>query len=409
MLITNIQLQTRGKKVTLSAEMIFHKSTPTEVYFTTDKKYKSYITADGSPFLAAALLPCMKRGESIHVDGTISEQLYRNTQKIMNLVLGWNLGLKRITITATKIKKDASKPKYAGTFFSGGVDSFYTYLKHRRSISHFILIHGFDIELKNTILFKKVLKNVEAIAKEAKTKVIAVETNITSVIESKLIWDYSHGGALAAVAMMFRRSLKDVYISSAVRKDQLFPYGTHPDLDPLWSTENQAIHHDGTEYTRFEKVLKRISKSPLALKHLRVCNQNIKGSYNCSKCFKCLVTMIQLESAGVLEKVPTFSHALDLDKVRAMRYDYKLKYNLLVEVCLDKLQKDKREIPLQEAIIESLRESKKTSLKQRIVRTVAYVDQNYNDRRLYQWIFKLNGVNDRNAIFKFLVKQGVIK
>ncbi len=34
-------------------------------------------------------------------------------------------------------------------FFSGGVDSFYTLLKHREEITHIIFVHGFDIALED--------------------------------------------------------------------------------------------------------------------------------------------------------------------------------------------------------------------------------------------------------------------
>ncbi len=147
---------------------------------------------------------------------------------------------------------------------------------------------------------------------------------------------------MAAIALTLRGIFNEVYISSAVRYDQLFPYGTHPDLDKYWSSENCTIIHDGNEYTRLEKIMTTLASSPLALSYLRVCCQNIKGKYNCSKCFKCLVTMIGLTCADVLPISKTFASRINIQKVKNMYYDYSLKYNLLGEEMIDMLKKQNK-------------------------------------------------------------------
>jgi hypothetical protein len=119
--------------------------------------------------------------------------------------------------------------------------------------------------------------------------------------------------------------------------------------------------------------------------------------------------MLELTAAGCLDQAPTFKHKLDLQKVRAMRYDYKLKYNLLAQSCLDRLRREHREPELQQAIQESLERSKTQSLTQRLTRLIAYLDQTYNERRLYQYIFKMNKTQDRNKLFKILAGKGIIK
>lgn len=370
------------------------------------------IVADASPFLAAVLLPCMKTGEPIHIEGEVSQDLLINTKKIMELVASWNIGLSPISIAADSVSTEKNRPTATASFFTGGVDSFYTYLKHKQTkkpINHLIIVHGFDIPLTNESFFKQVAKTVQEVAKKEKITPVFLKTNLGEIIERKLVWDFAHGGALAAVAYFLRGGLQQLYIPGAVRDDQLFPYGTHPDLDKLWSTKTMNVQSDGGEYDRIQKVMSSIAHSPFALKYVRVCTQNIKGKYNCSRCYKCLITMIYLSCADSLHKAGTFTKKNNLNHVKKMYYDYQLKYNIQGEMALAILQEQNREPALQKAIAYSLEQSKKTKLLKRIAKQIATWDQRYNDRRLYQLVFRLNANNDRNFAFKLLFNRGILK
>ncbi len=335
-----------------------------------------------------------------------------NIERTQDLVISWKIGFSRIEINATQVTADAHTPHHTASFFTAGVDSFYTYLNNRdkksTKISHLILVHGFDIPLTNETFFKQVRETVELVAKEEKINAIILKTNIGEIVEKRLIWDFAHGGALAAIALFLRRELKQVLIPGAVRDDQLFPYGTHPDLDPLWSTENMTINSDGGEHDRIGKITTLVSKSPLALQYLRVCTQNIKGKYNCSRCFKCLMTMFYLQGSDALSKAKTFDDTIDLQAVRNMYYDYGLKYNIQGEQALALLRKNGNNADLQEAIAYSLEKSKHPSFTKRAYQTIAAFDQKYNDRRLYQLVFQMNN-GDRNILFKYLFKKGILK
>ncbi|MBA3723771.1 MAG: hypothetical protein H0W89_02640 [Candidatus Levybacteria bacterium] len=412
MYITNIKYTKEANGVIVSAAITFRGKKTEQAYISVDNKYENFVAKDASPFLAAVLLPCMKTGENISVDGSVSKQLLENMNRIQKLILSWKIGFSAIEIKATQIVPDVHTPKHTASFFTAGVDSFYTYLHNRdkkeTKISHLILVHGFDIPLTNEPFFKQVRETVELVAKEEKIEAIILKTNIGEIIEKRLIWDFAHGGALAAIALFLRRELKQVLIPGAVRNDQLFPYGTHPDLDPLWSTETVSINSDGGEHDRIGKITTLVSTSPLALQYLRVCTQNIKGKYNCSRCFKCLMTMFYLQGSDALVKAKTFDHTIDLQAVRNMYYDYKLKYNIQGEQALALLGKNGQNAQLQEAIAYSLEKSKHPSITKRAYQKIAAYDQKYNDRRLYQFVFQMNN-GDRNILFKYLFKKGILK
>ncbi len=233
---------------------------------------------------------------------------------IMHEVLQWNIGLTPIKIEADALVADAPGPQRSASFFSGGVDSFYTYLKHKTDpvkadrIDCFILVNGFDIDRRNTQLWDRTLKNIKSIATADEVELIVVRSNIQGLVEPTLLWDYAHGGCLAAVGLFLRGAFHQIYIPSTHSVAEQIPWGSNLALDGHWSTGSTTFVHDGTEATRITKVISQIAQSPLALEHLRVCFANERGAYNCGQCDKCLRTMINLYVAGALETSSTFPH-----------------------------------------------------------------------------------------------------
>ena len=110
-----------------------------------DKKFENSICREADPFLAAALPICSKKGENLEIDGGISNKLMINTKEIMNILSSWNQGFESVSVK-TSISKNVERFRgNIGCFFSGGVDSFYTYLKNKKKINYLIFVHGFDI------------------------------------------------------------------------------------------------------------------------------------------------------------------------------------------------------------------------------------------------------------------------
>jgi hypothetical protein len=103
------------------------------------------VSRAGDPFLAAALLPAMLKNEKLEINPSmpVSPKLLKNLQMLQEIHHCWNPTFKIIPIIATT---SPSGPLNAGTmsFFSGGVDSTYTFLKHLTELTHVVFIQGFD-------------------------------------------------------------------------------------------------------------------------------------------------------------------------------------------------------------------------------------------------------------------------
>ena len=86
------------------------------------------------------------------------------------------------------------------------------------------------------------------------------------------------------------------YIASGHTWAELWPDGSHPATDPLWSSATRRMVHHGRGAMRWQK-LDRIAREPGVLDILRVCWQD-KG-FNCGRCEKCLRTMVLLRILGL--------------------------------------------------------------------------------------------------------------
>lgn len=261
----------------------------------------------GDGFLAAALIPAMVRGEPLEIDpdAPVSPRLLGGVNRIQDVLTLWNPRLRKIPIRARVEPSPPMSPRTA-SFFSCGVDSGYTLLKHLDEIDDLILIHGFDISLSRQQLFQSVAQNTAEVAHHFGKACLTVEVNAREFCEHfGMTMALFHGALLASVALMIGR--QRTYIPSSYRYHEPEPWGSHILLDENWSTESCEIVHDAAELSRPEK-LKHIAASKILMDRLRVCSFK-SGEFNCGKCEKCIRTMITLNILGTqvatLPQVPS--------------------------------------------------------------------------------------------------------
>jgi hypothetical protein len=273
------------------------------------------IAKGSEPFLAAALFPVMKIGQPLRVSGTVSPKLLATTRTIQDIFHRWFPEFQKIPVQAEPgLADEVGRPAGVGAFFSGGVDSFYTLLKHQDEITKIILMHGFDIALDKPLLRARISEEIRRLAQEMGKPLIEVETNVFEFAQQ---YGYD-SNLLLSIGLLLSPQFRKIYIASHVPYNHTFPDSIHPLLDPLWSTEILTFEHDGCEANRIEKIA-RISQFDIALRSLRVCFENRDDAYNCGKCEKCLRTMIALQALGVLESCKTFNEKIDIEAVRTMK------------------------------------------------------------------------------------------
>lgn len=263
------------------------------------------------PFLTAALLLASRLHAPLRMHGAVSPQLLSSFPTILDVFHNWDRGYHKIPVTAQTGAPGAAGQRATACFFSGGVDSFYTLLKHRHEITSIVFIHGFDIDLDNVRLRQHVSHRIQEVAAAFGKPLVEVETNVKQFREPHVSWEDYHGAALASIALALGPQFDKVYIAASSCYADLYPWGSHPIVDGLWSTESVAIVHDGCEATRLEKT-QRIVESDVVCRTLRVCWENPDGDYNCGRCRKCLFAKARLRAIGALQRVTTFDSDLDL-------------------------------------------------------------------------------------------------
>jgi hypothetical protein len=270
--------------------------------------------ATGDAFVAAGLLAAMARGEPLELDDayTISPAFLRSIDQLQEIFSVWVRDLRHVPVTGRSAPPPAARSGTA-CFFSGGVDSLYTFLEKESEISHLLHIRGFDYRRDNQSLVEEIdLANVR-FAQPRGQRLVVVESNLRELYDSLRVHVFLyHGCHLASIGLA--AGFARVYVPSSVTWAELLPWGSHPVTDPLWGTEVTRFVHHGLEADRVQK-LRRIVEDPEALALLRVCASD--RAYCCGACEKCLRTRVGLRLLGLTS--PRLAALDDLGPVRRLR------------------------------------------------------------------------------------------
>lgn len=267
--------------------------------------------------LPAALPAAMASGSALEIEPFISPRLLQAVPEIQDILAAWTSGnLKRVEVRARSDAGSVDRAEGVGLFFSGGADSLYSLLKNRESVSHLILVQGFDVRLAQNELFSLAQASAQKIAAEFGKQLIVVRSNVRDFSDQYVDWGMYYGAALAMVGHALSSLVGKCIIGSGRSYADLRPWGSHPLLDPLWSSESVSFSHDGLEASRLQK-LALIATNDAALRILRVCWESDR-EYNCGRCEKCLRTMTELLALGRLAECPTLPHEVDSSLIRSI-------------------------------------------------------------------------------------------
>ncbi len=242
------------------------------------------------PFVAAALLPAMLYGTDIEVEGAyaVSEPLLNNLAELQEVFSCWSK-LFRVVRIHCMTSPVAPARNRVGTFFSGGLDSHFTFLRHRDSVTNLIVINGFDFEMPPEV-FSKVLARVDDFGKACGVTTTPVETNFLAYERHhKLLHTTTFGSCLGMIILALEYAR--VYIPSSHTYRELSAEGSHPLTDRFWSNGATQIIHDGAGHGRVDKI-RACAHEQQILDSLMVCWNN--PNENCGHCSKCLRTMVTL-------------------------------------------------------------------------------------------------------------------
>jgi hypothetical protein len=317
-----------------------------EVYF----ESAAPLAMAAEAFLGAFLFPAMSRGMNLRIAAPVCPDWLRNIETARSIAQQW-WEYSGGEIFHDGEERHVQRPE-CGLFFSGGVDSFFSLQCEQQRLSHLIYVEGYDVSLNDPARLERVLEWNRAVAEETGKKLITVRTNLRQHrLFRSINWEIAYGAALGTMAHLLREVCGTFLVSAAYSILENYPFGTHPEFDPLWSSSTVRTIHYGGDRTRRQKTAAIASYVPAqkylhafgshpeldplwsssavrivhyggdrtrrqktaaiasyvpAQRYLRVCWENRSPELNCGECEKCVRTQVELLTTGDLERITTF-------------------------------------------------------------------------------------------------------
>jgi len=296
-----------------------------KIFFDILDEYAIPETALCDGYIFGIIFYAMARGEDIHVHGTLSADCMRNLNEFQDAWTRWKPErYKKIAITASHIDPmNPGKPNSAIAAFSGGIDSLFTILRHKKILdtasyplgSTVLMVHGFDIPLDKPSHLEALKERTTPFINELDLTIRVIRTNLKELALQD--WEDSFMAQLACCMHQYSHQCNYALVGSSEPYDSLvLPWGSNPVTDHLLSGAAMRIIHDGAGYSRTEKVAEIINHKA-AMKVAKVCWEGAETFTNCGNCEKCIRTQLNFKAAGV-NHPPCFEQPLDCNKIKTI-------------------------------------------------------------------------------------------
>ncbi len=256
----------------------------------------------GDAFLLATIKPAMKLDCRLVIKNRVSNRIMEDLPKIQKTLIQSDPSLSIIDVIAENVEdarpassafmQDAGSRKRrksdVGIVFNGGVDSFYTLLKHLTEIGSLVYIPDLDITQGDQPLQGDVLKFLKHPARELRKEFVEMKTNLRGF--------YSHFGnnrefdrgiAYAVIGIILSDHLSKLYIPTNHADFESSPGpDSHPIFDSSFNSDRVYFDYDSAGVSRDAKI-EAIVASDVIMDTIRVCWENPDRGYNCGRCKKC--------------------------------------------------------------------------------------------------------------------------
>jgi hypothetical protein len=344
MRIEGLEAAAAGGAARVSARIVWEDCPrePFDLAFDAHGEATADLRADPNAILLAAILPAMRCGERrISIEGTVCPRLRDGLGAAAAILRGWYGPPRLLPAIEPSAGFAAPVPAAGGgaaAFLSGGMDSLDVFLRnhsqfpdgHPARIGEALHVSGLPYtgppgSSSHESFVTRSRSAAAAMARGLGVPPTFVRTNLADVDRDFLFFRQEYfGSAYAAIAHLFSRRFGSVSFASAQQYGiRLDPLGSHPLLDPLYSTGALAFRHEGAERTRLQKA-EMLATRPDLLPDLHVCLKTPLESAgrNCGRCEKCLHTRIELLLAGAEAAAAAFpADGLGVEEIRAIPPD----------------------------------------------------------------------------------------
>lgn len=284
------------------------------MYFQVERKYASYLCWErGDAFVVGLLSYAMRKNEDISCEAPLGEDLYYQlTTYLIDALCKGNRIFHRIRIIAEIDSSDMGNAGGVGTGISCGVDSLHVLAEYtdsrfkRHNLTHLLFnnVGSHKEANKGSELYEIRKRLAEDFCRENQFDLVEVKANITDVILLDLYWKdhaYFDGAVILALQKLFSiyyyASSRTLFEFTLSGKDGGCAEYYESLLMESLSISSLKIYFEGSTLTRLEKTARIVDYTP-SYKYLNVCREE---AYNCSRCEKCIRTMLGLDALGKLD------------------------------------------------------------------------------------------------------------
>ena len=286
-------------------------------------------------FVLVPLYMAMYMKADLYIHGKMSKRLYKNIVNYLQRILcDFSPDLSRVNVSVDGFAEASGEQTIIGTGISCGVDSLTTiYDRYVMEDDPDYRVNGLFFfnygscgdygEAARRLWMERYRLNKSA-ADELGLPVYLVDSNLHAFTHTKELGGTQAGYfANWSIILGLGCAIKKYYTSSCYSYSQMMEFGRRKRGSdfaeyseaysvPLIRTERLELIIDGCQYERSMKT-EHIADWEIARKHLNVCVSPVKGAHNCSKCHKCMTTIMPLEAIG---KLDNFAGVFDLETYR---------------------------------------------------------------------------------------------
>jgi len=322
---------TNGDRTRIEARFVYEDSPfpPVDVFYEVGPPLADALEPTPEAFAMAGFAVALWEGERrLSVEGALDARFVEGLRRVEARLGAWYRRCGRIAVEPTRGLRELAPPASPRTvaLFSGGVDAFAMLRENRDrhrleepgSIRTVAYAFGYSfLDRKGGVedafmrdRYEAQAKRLERLGERVGLDVARVETNVRLLDPTRAPFYYAaHGGAFLAPIVASGGIVSDALIASAGEAmADPSPHGSHPLLDPQYSTGAVRIHHMQAELGRSSKI-GMISDWPPAYDTLQVCHGWLAPTAeaaNCGQCEKCMRTMVGLVAFDALPRFSTF-------------------------------------------------------------------------------------------------------
>lgn len=322
---------------------------PEHLWFEANAAAADMVALDEPNWAAVALLyPAMLLGRDLVIEAGLSPRLLHALQgDLQALLLAYDSRLRRVHVKAGVTALPAAIPRNGGvaTGFSAGVDSFSTLILYSGPevpeplrITHLTVndLWAFGSMQDEGAVFRAATDRCANHAEAKGLEALFTRSNLNEIFRApvlpRTIFQNTHTLRNGATALLFQNGIDYFLYSSTYPYDAISATAHGPQLDtanldpmllPLLSTERLTLISSGAGLSRAEKTA-LLADDPDARQLLDVCVSNDANLRtierpNCSRCGKCIRTMVTLDALG---KLDAFAAVFDLPLYWQKRPDF---------------------------------------------------------------------------------------